>query len=618
MADTAGRARHAVVIERKVMVTARDGTSFAMDIYRPASDGVALGGKWPVLVERTPYHRGTKRIEDFGAEAAARGYIFVSQDVRGRNESGGIFRMMTADHDEGADGYDTYCWIHRQSWCDGRIGTVGGSYSATNQQAAALLHPPGLRAQVLRDCGTNYYKRSFRVHGTFNVGNTLTWIVHSASLGREAMTDPQVKAAIEHMRDHLTDWVPRLPIKRGETPIALSPEYEEYYFRMEQTSDDDPYWQSTGLRIEGRWDDYPKDVAPLLITGWFATHAAANFEKFIEFRSRLEPACQIICGPWIHSPRMLSDTTAGVVDFGAAAAELGPVTDRWLRWTDRFVRGLDNGIDQEPAVRYFLMGTADGHWTDQGLIYHGGEWQSADAWPLPGTCFTPYYLGGGGELRLETGDAEPCRYSFDPRDPAPGLGSTTAQLVEFDNFVMTGPREQTCSPEFAACRGSRRRLSERPDILVFETAPLEHDVEVTGPLEAHLWISSSAPDTDFTAKLIDVYPPSPEHPEGYALLISEGILRMRYRGGRVVQELIVPGEIYEIGIELTPTSNLFKRGHRIRLDISSASFPQHDVNPNTGEPLGHHTHMQSAHQTVFRDGARPSHLMLPIQRRKSG
>jgi uncharacterized protein len=180
-------------------------------------------------------------------------------------------------------------------------------------------HPPGLRRQVLRDCGTNYYQRSFRVHGTFNVGNTLAWIVHSASLGREAMADPEVKAAIEGMRNNLGDWVARLPIKKGQSPIALSSEYEDYYFKMEERSNDQPYWQSTGLRIEGRYDDYPTDVAPLFITGWFATHAAANFDKFRKFGAGLKRPVQIISGPWIHSPSMLQDTTAGIADFGEAA-----------------------------------------------------------------------------------------------------------------------------------------------------------------------------------------------------------------------------------------------------------------------------------------------------------
>ncbi len=400
-----------VAITRKATMKLRDGVTLALDLYQPASDGVALPGKWPVLVERTPYGRGLARLQAFGRAAAQRGYVFVCQDVRGRNDSEGLFEMMTGGHDEGADGYDTLAWIFDQPWCDGRIGSVGGSYSATNQQAAALEHPPGLRCQVLRDCGTNYYQRAFRVHGTFNVANTLTWVAQSALLGREALASAEVRQALVQMRDHLDEWVARLPIRRGASPIALSPEYEKFYFDMEQRSDDQPYWQSTGLRLAGRWDAYPRDVAPLLVTGWFATHVAANFEKFAELSRRLDRPVKLICGPWIHSPRMLQDTTAGAADFGAAAARLGPIDETWLRWCDRWVRDIPNGAEDDPAVRYFVMGLGDGRRTEAGLIFHGGEWRSAPAWPLPSTRFIPYYLGPDGELGTQ---APPSR----PRPPA--------------------------------------------------------------------------------------------------------------------------------------------------------------------------------------------------------
>ncbi len=178
---------------------------------------------------------------------------------------------------------------------------------------------------------------------------------------------------------------------------------------------------------------------------------------------------------------------------------------------------------------------------------------------------------------------------------------------------MTGPRDQRCSPAFAACRGCDTPLRDRPDVLSFQTEPLTHAVEVTGPVVARLWVSTSAPDTDFTARLVDVYPASADHPEGCALLVTEGVVRMRYRGDRPVQSLLVPGELYAVDIELSPTSNHFKAGHRIRLDIASACFPQYDVNPNTGEPLGLHTRLEVAQQTVFRDARRPSHVLLPLQ-----
>jgi putative CocE/NonD family hydrolase len=182
------------------------------------------------------------------------------------------------------------------------------------------------------------------------------------------------------------------------------------------------------------------------------------------------------------------------------------------------------------------------------------------------------------------------------------------------DFMAVGGQDQRCQPRLRVCRGSDRPLAERPDVLPFQTDALAEDTEVTGPLRTRFWVSSSAVDTDFTARLIDVYPPSADYPEGYALLIAEGILRLRYRDDRPVGEPITPGDVYEISIELQPTSNVFKRGHRIRLDVSSSAFPQYDVNPNTGEPLGRHTRTLVAHQTVFHDAERASHLVLPIYR----
>jgi putative CocE/NonD family hydrolase len=615
MTSDAAWVNDGMIVQKGVQMRARDGVIFVQDIYRPGKADHARNGRFPVIVERTPYDRSSERFKQFGRDAVARGYIFVVQDVRGRSESGGIFEMMTNRHDEGADGADTLAWVYSQNWCNGNIATVGGSYSATNQQAAALHQPKGLKAQVLRDCGTNYYQRSFRLHGAFNVGTTLAWIAQSASLGAEAQADPAVKAKFDDMRENIHTWVDNLPIKEGETIIALSPEYENYYFRMEQTSDDAPYWQSTGLRIAGHWDEYPKDVAPLLITGWFANHAAANFEKFNELGTRLERPVHMIAGPWIHSPGMLVDMTAGSVCFGDAAAQFSPVNETWLRWIDHFVRGVDNGVEREPRLHYFVMGSGDGRWMPDGRIFHGGYWRSSDHWPLPETEFRPYFLHAGGNLTTDKpslGQSH-SRYDFDPADPCPGLGSVTAQIPDFDRFVMTGPREQRCTPEFAACRGSNLPIAQRADVLVFETAPLVDDIEITGPIQARLWVSSSARDTDFTGKLIDVYPPSEEHPEGYALYITEGILRMRYRDDRPVGDLIEPGKVYAIALELSPSSNLFKRGHKLRLDISSSSFPQFDVNPNTGEPLGLHTHIEIAQQTIYHDADCPSHLLLPVQ-----
>ncbi|WP_423460978.1 CocE/NonD family hydrolase [Ottowia sp. VDI28] len=599
---------------RGLVSKARDGTRLTADLYLPPGDELRA---YPTLLERTPYGRHIPRFRDFGSAAASAGYAYAVQDTRGRGDSGGVFHLMTNTPDEGEDGIDTWNWLREQPWCDGdRMGMVGGSFSAANQQALALHHPRGLRAQVLRDAGTNYRHRMFRYHGAYNIGVALPWaITHGLELALQR-GDAQMIEALEDMRDRSAQWIDMLPLKKGESPLRLAPAYEEIYFRMLQESDDTPYWHNPTVRLEGRWDEYPTDVAIFLISGWFAHHANANLDKLRELGGRSHRPVKLVMGPWVHSPQMLELTTAGEADFGPAAAEQGPVTASWLNWLDNHLKDAHPPEKaSEPALKYFVMGLGDGHRTPEGRIFHGGEWRAADSWPLKTTIATPYYLDAGGGLSPERpapGSAS-LSYLFNPDDPCPGIGASSLQSEAFPNFVLPGPRDQRCRPSLSACRGSDRPLSERSDVLVFQTKPLAEPCEITGPLELELWVSSTARDTDFTAKFIDVYPPSDEHPEGAALMLSEGIVRMRYRDGRATGELIEPGRPYRVVLELNPTSNLFKRGHRIRIDVSSSSFPQYDVNPNTGEPLGAHTHTVVAEQTVYMDGLRASHIVLPIQ-----
>lgn len=603
-----------VRVHRGLPCTVRDGTVLVADLYLPPAGAAAT---FPTLLERTPYGRGLARFQAFGAEAARAGYAYLVQDVRGRGASQGRFHMMTNTPDEGLDGIDTWHWLREQAWCDGeRMGMVGGSFSAANQQALALHGPQGLRAQVLRDAGTNYRQRMFRYHGAFNIGVTLPWaITHGLELATQR-GDTAMQQALTTMRDDSARWIDLLPLRRGQTPLALAPVYEDVYFRMMEEADDTAYWHNPTVRLEGRWDEYPDDVALLLISGWFAHHANANLDKLRELGQRSARPVKLVMGPWVHSPLMLELTTAGEADFGPAAATEGPANRAWLRWLERYMHSDATMLeDGEPALRYFVMGLGDGHRTPEGRVFHGGEWRSADTWPLPATQATPFYLHADGRLAPERpATGAPARhYRFDPQDPCPGIGASSLQSEAFAAFVLPGPRDQVCRPSLAACRGSDRPLAERADVLVFQTEVLQQACEVTGPLMLDLWVASSARDTDFTAKFIDVYPPSAEHPEGVALLLSEGILRMRYRDGRGHAELIEPGQVYAVQVELNPTSNVFKAGHRIRIDISSASFPQYDVNPNTGEALGAHTHTVVAEQTLFMDGLRASHIVLPLQ-----
>ncbi|MBI3515406.1 MAG: CocE/NonD family hydrolase, partial [Proteobacteria bacterium] len=281
------------------------------------------------------------------------------------------------------------------------------------------------------------------------------------------------------------------------------------------------------------------------------------------------------------------------------------------RWFDRWLKGVENGVETEPPVRVFVMGGGSGRKTAAGRLDHGGAWRSAAGWPLADARPTPFYLHG--DRRLATSRpaerAVPLSYEFDPARPVPSIGGT---ITSGAPIMVGGAFDQREGPRIFGAGEPYRTLAERPDVLVFETAPLARDVEITGPIVAKLWITSSRPDTDFTVKLIDVYPANPNYPDGFAMNLTDGILRVRYRESWERPTLMAPGTIYAITIEPFPTSNLFKRGHRIRLDVSSSNFPHFDVNPNTGEPEGTAARRQRATNSVLVDAAHPSHVVLPV------
>jgi putative CocE/NonD family hydrolase len=268
-------------------------------------------------------------------------------------------------------------------------------------------------------------------------------------------------------------------------------------------------------------------------------------------------------------------------------------------------------VDEESTVRLFVMGGGTGRRNEAGRMDHGGFWRDAMDWPLPETQFTNFYLHGNGRLSpdLPQEDESSLAYNYDPRNPVPTIGGT---VTSGEPIMDWGAYDQKEEPRFFGSRPPYLPLASRPDILVFETPSLERDVEVTGPIMVRLWISSNCPDTDFTAKLLDVYPPNPDYPQGFAMNITDGIMRCRYRNSWERPEMMKPGEVYEITVEPFPTSNLFRAGHRIRLDISSSNFPHFDINPNTGEPEGLSQRMIVATNSVCVDRGRPSHIVLPI------
>ncbi len=280
-------------------------------------------------------------------------------------------------------------------------------------------------------------------------------------------------------------------------------------------------------------------------------------------------------------------------------------------WFNRWVKGVDNGAENGPPVRVFVMGGGSGRRNAEGRLEHGGGWRAASDWPLPQTQFTRFYLHRDHSLGPAIPDAgvPPLGYRFDPRRPVPTIGGA---LSSGEPVMHGGAYDQRERPGLFGAVPPYRALSERPDVLSFATAPLAREIEVTGPVRVHLWIASDGPDTDFTAKLIDVYPPNQDYPDGFAINLTEGILRLRYRDSWERPTLMVPDAVYGIAIELFPIGNLFAGGHRLRVDISSSNFPHFDVNPNSGEPEGSMEHPRAADNRVFVDRERPSYIVLPI------
>ena len=343
-------------------------------------------------------------------------------------------------------------------------------------------------------------------------------------------------------------------------------------------------------------------------------------ENYTGLAGKKRGPVRLILGPWTHGDRSLSH--AGDVEFGPGATLDGNLADDFFaarrRWFDCWVKGLANGVASEPAVRVFvmgggLMGDGVGRRTKEGRLDHGGFWRSADDWPLPHTEFTRFYLHPGRSL-LTAAPGEPeaaLRFAADPRDPVPTIGGA---LSSGGPVMYGGAYDQRTEPHICGARPPYGPLAERPEVLVLQTPPLPHDLEIAGPVELRLWVASDGPDADIHAKLIDLYPPSADWPEGFAMNLSEGLLRLRYRDSWEAPTPLEPGRPYAVAIAMFPCANLFKRGHRLRLDLAGSNFPHFDVNPNSGEAEGSMERPRTAVTTIFVDTARPSHLVLPVSR----
>lgn len=596
-----------VVVERDVMVAMRDGTRLATDVYRPALGGAPVPGRFPALVERTPYDKGAPRFVVHARFFAEHGYVVLIQDVRGRGGSEGEWYAFAR---EAPDGYDTIEWAAAQPWCTGKVGTMGTSYMAATQSAAATLNPPHLATMFVTEGPSNYYSCSMRHNGALEQ-RFLIYAFHMAVTSPEARADPALRQALLEARLNLGQWLRRLPLKRGASALRLVPSYEQWAIDLQTRAAYDEYWRQRGYAINEYYAEHA-DVPTVYFGAWYDSYARATVENFLAL-SRLKRSPQrLVMGPWTHGVRADEDF-AGDVNFGPAALE--HYNGMRLRWFDQWLKGMDTGVADEPAVRIFVMGGGSGRKVYDvlglsGRIDHGGQWRSERQWPPAGARATLWHLHPGGGLSPRKPEARgggASTFRFDPRDPVPTVGGCIS--VGFEFMPPGGFDQRTRSPLFA---GDSLPLASRPDVLVFVSEPLEEPMEITGSPVVKLWVSSSARDTDFTAKLIDLYPPSADYPDGYALNLTDSILRMRFRSSWTNPEPMTPGEVYEVSIPLYPVSNLFARGHRIRLDISSSNFPRFDVNPNIGGPLGEPGGMIVADNTVHHGAVRPSHIVLPV------
>jgi putative CocE/NonD family hydrolase len=564
-----------VSVERDVPARMRDGTVLRADVYRPAGDG-----RWPVLLTRLPYGKHTPPAANIldPTLAASRGYVVIIQDTRGRFSSEG--EWVPFRH-EAEDGADTVAWAAALPYADGQAGMFGASYFGFTRYVVAVQQAPELKTIVPYITPVDPFDGLPYRAGAFELG--MEAVFHLGQWRNVVVRREQDPAARQAATERLTAELQALgrqgfwslplaefaPLKRhGAAPNFFenlaAPMDRVHFAHMDMLAQLDHV-----------------QVPVLNVGGWYDIFLPGALSAFRRLRALGRPTKPLI-GPWIHgsAPR----NPIGELDFGPRS-ELRSLDDQggfWqlqLRWFDHWLKGIDTGLMAEAPVRLFVMGA--------------NVWRDEREWPLARAVTTPYYLRAGGVLRTEPpGQELPDRYTYDPADPVLTHGGAIDRLT----------------PEFQPGPFDQRPIEARPDVLVYTTQPLGRDVEVTGPVSVHLWAASSAPDTDFVARLVDVYP------DGRSITLTDGIIRARYRhfhsGGP--PSLIEPNRPYAYAIDLWATSNVFMAGHRIGLHVTSSSFPRWDRNPNTGHPFGADAELAVAHQTILHDREHPSYVTLPL------
>lgn len=597
----------------RIMVPMRDGVRLATDVYLPAGQS----GPLPALLERTPYdRRGTNRADrtaadpvplpkpEIAARFARHGYAYVLQDCRGRFESEGKFTKYLS---ENLDGVDTIDWLIRQPWSNGKVGTLGLSYCAHVQSALAAHAPTGLAAMFLDSGGfSSAFHSGIRQGGALEL-KQLTWASKHARLAPESETDPDRRAALE--AEDIRQWIRQGPWQEGRSPLKAAPDYERFVIDQWRHETFDDFWKHPSLWSSGYHRQFA-DVPIVLMSSWYDPYARSAVENFAGLSACKDAPVRLVLGPWTHGQRSVGHS--GHVDFGPAAVLDGNLAPDYfalrLAYFDRVLRGLDAPDYLAEPVSYFMMGGGSGRKLASGRFDHGGAWRRAASWPVPEAEASSFYLGQG-VLAPEMPEEGGLDYICDPADPVPTIGGAFASGAP---LMEAGAFNQRESEATFGATVPGRALAERPDVIAFETEPLARPVAIAGEPRLELFVSSTAVDSDVAVRLIDVYPPSADYPHGFAMNLTHGILRLRFRNGYERVELMEPGMTYAISLQMFPTANLFAAGHRIRIELSGSNFPFFDVNPNTGAPAGEASDPVVATNTVRFGPDHPSRLILPV------
>jgi putative CocE/NonD family hydrolase len=549
-------ARH--IVEKNVPIPMRDGVRLYADIYKPPAQG-----RFPVVLIRLPYGKGEyyTYMPAYGRFWPKKGYVCVIQDVRGKWASEGDFQALSG---EDQDGYDTLEWIARQPWCDGSIGMMGESYYGFTQWAAAISQHPNLKCIAPMDIDIDSYRLNYP-GGAFNLQLVGGWIA-----GQDTQT---VRNALR-----LDYW--HLPLIDMADDAGLS---TELYRETLRHASRDAYWDERSLHTQ----IHRVGIPVLHIGGWYDTFTNGTLEAWRSLRERAQDA-EVRAKQWLlmapidHEHSTERTHRIGKLKLGG---EWNPawLFDRHEAFFDHFLKGVDNGWDRRPPVEIFVMGD--------------DEWRFEWEWPLARTEYVPFFLHSAGAANSRQGDG--------------GLDTQAPGEEAQDHFLYdpSNPVQYSLGVDYwnlARDMKDRGSVEDREDVLVYTSSAQTEDMEITGPIRVSLWAASSAQDTDFTAALVDVFP------DGYCHLIREGIARARFRDSDREPSLIEPGRVYDYQIDLTSTSYVMRAGHRMRLEISSSNFNRFDRNPNTGGPLGRERELQTAHQHIYHDRERASHVLLPI------